>query len=243
MDAACGIRRITFLADAKLSQLSLNIIPRLPYSPENIVLHAGLNGAWETASHVVRSENYSALWISAPRRAGKTHLSVKLVDFALSLGRYPQLFEGGSFADWFSDAAPYNQLLIIDDADHYFNQLLPGSSGQFVNLIESLRRRNGAIVFLSSQEIDELPCDEHVTSRLREGFSARIGNPAHIDMPQLLSRMALQRGLALKENRIDFIAKRLRHEISYIERYLDRAMHLAAILNRSVTGSILTNAL
>lgn len=231
-----------------MSQLSLNIIPRLPYSPDNFVLHEGVREAYAAVKNTINYNGYSVLWIHAPKRFGKTHFSVRIINEALSMQKYPKLIEGKNFAEFLKNGFLKNeliedQLFIVDDAEEFFNNIHPGDSGEFVNFVEHLRQHAGHLIFLSNTELGSFPCDGHVTSRLKAGLFATFSSPAEKDMHALVNHLARQRGLSLNEKRIDYVSKRIRRDIPYLENYLDRVSHLSSVLSKSVTRPILANAL
>ena len=82
-------------------------------------------------------------------------------------------------------------------------------SGAFVGFVEELRKRKSGILFLSSLELDELPCDEHVLSRLQPGAGLHIRHPEERDMADLLDSIARQRGFQLSVRKRDFSAAAL----------------------------------
>ena len=231
-----------------MNQLSLNMIPRLPYAPENFFIHQGAKAAYQALLDTIESKSYSVAYIKSQPRYGKTHFTVKAVQEVLERKKYPRLIEGKNFSEFLlTDFPAYqlnnDQVFIIDDAEIYFKGVHPGDSGEFVNFIERLRLQSNHVVFLSAEKPDDLPCDDHVKSRLKAGLISEIDLPDEQDMKTIVNLMSRQRGISLNDKRLDYISRRLRREIPYIENYFDRVSHLSSVLSRSVTRPLLANAL
>jgi len=62
-------------------------------------------------------------------------------------------------------------------------------------------------------------------------------------MPRLVEMLATQRGIRLKERKIDFVVRRLGRDIGAVERYFDRVRHLADVLGQSVKFPVLSDAI
>ena len=230
------------------SQLALKMVTRLPYSPENFVIHGGVRAAFEDACAIMQEPCYAMLWIEAAKRFGKTHFAVRLSLEASKRGLIPRLLEGKELIDWLDNREAHapissNEVFIIDDAQEYFSTVLPGNSGKFVGLVEDLRIKNAKIILLSSERLDSMPCDQHIMSRLRAAYHSQFLTPEESDLPKLVNALTRQRGLSLTEARLEFVAKRMRRDIEFLETYLDRVTHLSGVLNRSVTRPLLADAL
>jgi chromosomal replication initiation ATPase DnaA len=229
-------------------QLNLNIIPRLPYTPENFTIHSGAAEAYDSFLSVIKTNGYSIMWLQADARSGKTHFSVRMVKDALDLHKYPRLIEGKNFAEFLAkdfarEEFQDDQVFIVDDSETYFETIMPGGSGSFVNFIEHLRQKSAHVVFISARNINSFSCDDHILSRLKAGLISAINSPSGEDMPALIRQMSRQRGLSLTDKRVEYLSKRMRREIPYLENYLDRVSHLSSVLSRSLTRPVLANAL
>jgi chromosomal replication initiation ATPase DnaA len=233
-----------------MSQLPLNILPRLAYTPENFLLHGGIQKLYmETVSTACNGDAFSVAYIVGSPRSGKTHLGIMLAAALSSRRIYPRLVEGEALAKFIEDQelqCPPNgrcHAAIIDNAERYFQTIEPGQSGPFVNFVERLRKESGALIFLSSQELAALPCDEHVTSRLIPGSGLHIAPPDTEDLKELIAKMARQRGLSLSERKVQFLVVRLGRSVSSIEDYLDRLTHLSTTLSQSIKFPLLSDAI
>lgn len=231
-----------------MEQLGLHLANRLSYASKNFCMHEGVRDCLTAAFTVVTSKQFSICYIVGAPRFGKTHCSIKISDSLVEREYLPRLVEGEDFQEWLSHQAPrlsFTALdrIIVDDADRYLTKILPGQSGPFVNLIETLRRASAGIVLLSSTPMQELPCDEHVMSRLIPGTGYIVGTPGEDDMESLIKLMAEQRGIKLKESKIGFLIKRLRRDIPSIEDYFERVSHLSRVLGQRIRFPLLGDAI
>lgn len=233
-----------------MEQLPLKIIQRLSYAPDRYVLHTGVKSLFEECAVLADSATpYRLVFIQGARRSGKTHLAVKLFDSFMLQGRLPHLVDGSEFADWIKTRNSSNlnwdkdEILIVDDVDHYLRFVTSGESGTFVGLVERIRQSCGKIIFLSSDGIESLPCDDHVKSRLRAGSGLHIGVPEDIELPEILREIARQRGVKLPERSVLFLVRRLGREVGALERYLERLLHLSQVLGRSIKFPLVHDAL
>lgn len=223
-------------------QLPLPLIPKLRYSGDNYVVHAGVKEvlAQVIADNWTSSSNRCFLIFGAPR-VGKTHFCVKLVD---ELGRIhaPHFADGSELERWTTDGLSLGQgdCLIVDNAELYLNGL--ENSGGFVNLCELAKQREFKLVLVFGVPLNALSCDQHVMSRLRAASQAVIGDPSADDMESLIQAMGRQNGFALSAGRVKFIARRIGTTIIDVSDYFERVRHLAAVLGRKVTPTLLKDA-
>ena len=231
-----------------MEQLTLGLSNRLAYAASNFHVHAGVTSTIDDLLTLFRKEGFSIGYLTAPARRGKTHLSLYLVECLLRGGFLPKIIEGSDFGRWISESLPGHifspeEVLIVDDAHLYFSEIVPGASGPFVNLIETLRGVKAGILFLSSVGLSELPCDEHVKSRLIPGDGFTLGDPDEGDMEKLISTMARQRGIHLTDLKVEFLVRRLRRDIPSIEEYFGKLSHLSQVLGKSVKFPLLSDAI
>ena len=228
-----------------MDQLPLNIAPRLSYSADNFLVHDGVRPVVELCEGLLARNGFRILFVPGPARSGKTHLSIKLADLCACSGRYPRLLDGRELAarlhqDRCADAS---EVYLVDDAHEYLNSVPPGQSGLFVSFVERLRSAGSMLVLLSACEIDELPCDEHIRSRLLAGRSPALRAPAPEYLPQLVDLMARQRGLKLSPRKIEYLIRRLDRSIREIDEYLERVSYLASLFGKAVKLPLLSDAL
>ena len=231
-----------------MEQLTLGLSNRLAYAASNFHVHGGVRTTIEDLITLFRSDAFSIGYLSADPRAGKTHLSVYLSDRLLQEGFLPRIVEGGDFARWSVENVNTHRfvredVIIVDDAHAFFKDVKPGMSGPFVNLIETLRGVRAGILFLSRSPLSELPCDEHVMSRLLPGDGFALHRPDEGDMSRLISLMARQRGIHLTELKIEYLVRRLRRDVASIEEYLGKVSHLSQVLGKSVKFPLLSDAI
>ena len=223
-----------------MPQLSLNIKSRLPYEPANFVLHAGVAAVFRDCLGLLAQPFFRLCYVRGENKSGKTHFSVKLADEILTRGMNVGIIEGERLPEWCNDSVSamsnHRDILIVDDADHYFEQLRPGASGEFVGCVERLRAVGAGIVFLGKPGLDQYSFDEHVGSRLLAGGELTIGHPAESDIAQLVAVMARQRGLVLSERQIRYVQKRVGRSLPALHDFFDRLVGLS--LERGKTGGL-----
>lgn len=226
------------------SQLALPLQSTLRYLPKQFLLHAGVKSTYIGTIEAIRNSEFRICSIVGPARSGRTHLSVRLGD-DLSTTHQVALLNSSSFkrlvlSTSFNFSA--ETLIIVDDADDFFEQLHPGESGPFVNLIESLRLQRSKIVFLLKQNPSLFRCDQHALSRLRAGLGFAIQSPEQGDLVDLLQVLARQRGFELDDRKLKFLSRRLRRDICSLEGYLDRLAHLSMVIGAPIKLSLLSTA-
>lgn len=230
-----------------MEQIGLALANRLPYEAKNYFVHQGVQPCLEKIRALYAFPFFGIAYVHGVPRAGKTHLSIKAGDLAASQGLLPRYVEGSDFAIWMRDKLPtlkWNEkdLVIIDDIHLYLQSLGAGESGPFVHFIELLRKSNVKVLLFSQTSMDSLPCDEHVLSRLNPGRGFDIESPADSDMPELVRCMGAQRGISFKERHIEFIVRRIGKDITEIEQYFDRVMHLSQVLGKRIQFPLLGDA-
>jgi chromosomal replication initiation ATPase DnaA len=70
-----------------------------------------------------------------------------------------------------------------------------------------------------------------------------LAPPTEQDIPQLINLMARQRGIALSEKKLGYIARRVGREVATIELYLNKLEQLSRILGSSVDLELLKDAI
>ena len=229
-----------------MAQLSLNITPCLAYSSENFMLHQGVKTTFEGCLALIGSAAFRIGFIVGGPRCGKTHFSIKVSDTLVGQGAHPRLIEGSGLGEWIQSHADmqfiHDDVLIVDDAQHYLSRLGPGDSGELVAFIEKLRVSRAALILLSSQAIDRFSFDDHIRSRLLPGDGFEVAAPKPDDMAELLRLMAKQRGLSLSDRKVDFLEKRIPRDIAEIEAYLERLEGLSRVTGKRIGYPMLGDA-
>lgn len=227
-------------------QLPLQMTTRVRYAADNFLRHHGVAALVESCRTFCAADAFALGFVVGPRRSGKTHLAIHLLDAVGAVARFPRLLEGGEFGQFINSVGvePFasEDLFIVDDAHTYLETLGAGDSGPFVAFVEKLRLARAGLILLSRQPLEAFRFDEHVRSRLIPGAGLVIGPPADEDMPKLIEMMAKQRGIKLKERKIDYVVRRLGRDIGAIERYFDRVRHLADVLGQAVKFPVLGDA-
>lgn len=230
-----------------MDQLSLKITPRLSYAAENFILHEGVLKLFEEVVALVTHDNFSVAFIDGSKRSGKTHLSILLTHVISVRGFFPRLVEGSSLSRWLigwnEEKRRSDEIIIVDEAEKYFKSKNPGRSGEFVSLVEELRKSGKGIILISGTPLTSFPCDEHIKSRILPGVGYTIGSPSEDDMRGVIGQMALQRGLKLLDRKLLYLSKRLPREVKAIEEYLDRLIKIASVTNSKTNFSAMNDAL
>jgi chromosomal replication initiation ATPase DnaA len=231
-----------------VEQLSLKLFDVVRYRPDRFIAHRGVKEILVHLKQELSEERFSLTTIYAPKRSGKTHLAVYLADRWISAGYHPRIISGEDLISETAEisSAPLElspEILIIDSADIWLKQLTPGKSGPFVQLVERLRMNAGKLILLSGTETQDLPCDDHVMSRIRAGFQVPLLPPVEEDLPDLLIELARQRGIRLKSRSLHFLLKNLRRNIPDLERYLERLLHLTKVLGKGLKFQLIADAI
>lgn len=230
-----------------MEQLGLALSARLPYDSNNFLLHQGVRECALRCEELLRADKFQIGFIRGARRAGKTHFSIRLGARAVELGRLPRSIDGYRLGEWlagsFADVRwTPRDVLIIDDAHEYFRRIQPGGSGPFVHMIEAMRALGAAVFLLSQEPLHAFACDDHVKSRLRPGDGLEISAPDDRDIEELVTFMAAQRGIHLKDRQTAFVARRIGRSIPAIEAYFDRVLHLSQLFGRKIQYPVLGDA-
>lgn len=228
-----------------MQQLSLNIQPKLSYDPAEYILHSGVSETYQFLSSELKNDRFSIMFVQAPPRFGKTHLSIRIADDLVGGEKYPRLLDGAALEGWLgSELALETRLgavFIVDDAHLYL--LEKRSSGPFVDFVERVRVKRGKIILLSEEPQSKFPIDEHIQSRLLAGTEHELGVPDPEELESLIHCLAIQRGIMLSQAKIQYLLKRIARDIPSIERYFDRLIHLSQVLGRDIKMPLLSDAI
>ena len=181
-------------------------------------MHAGVVRILEHCLVEAKQDSFGICVIQGDSKSGKTHLSIKLFDEFNRLGLSPRLLDGFSFEEFLAEQIagaefPNGTVLIVDDADEYFSKLHPGNSGEFVNLVEALRRSRSFFVLLTSKPLESFNVDEHILSRIRPGLGFEIGMADETEVAEILGAMLYQRGITLTKKKMEYLIKRVNRDI------------------------------
>jgi chromosomal replication initiation ATPase DnaA len=223
-------------------QIPLELSQPISFSPDNFVVHAGVSEVAHDIHGILEQKRFSLTVVLGEPRSGKTHFSVYLSDRAITLGRQVVAIEGALALEWCAhitadDMLPSQGVLLIDDADAFLSGIVAAkSSGPFVDLVERCRRRDVALVLLSSRDLEGVGCDDHVLSRLRAGIAIQIGHPGEDDLSAILDTMTKQRGVYLSESKRGFLLRRVERSVSGVLQCLDRLGEVATGPHSSSTS-------
>jgi len=232
-----------------MEQVALNIIPRLPYSSQNFVLHEGVEPIVNALAKNFKTEGFSISLVIGLPRSGKTHLVVYLTEKLSKQGLFPNIIEGNDLPEFsykldsLESHKNISEPIFIDNIHEYLLSVTPGESGQFVSFVEWCRRNQVKLLLTSSVDLSQLPCDDHVMSRLRAAVDYTIGVPSDQDLPLIIEAFSRQRGVKLSKRYIDFLIRRLGRDLLSLEKYIDRLLHLSQVMGRSIKSRLLADAL
>lgn len=231
-----------------MQQLTLSMLPQVVYRPDQFVKHGGVAQCIDEALAITSTNKFGSVFLSGVARAGKTHLVIALAAEIGRRGLFPRFIEGGALAQFLSGAGGTcafrsDEVLIVDDVHLYLDGILPGESGPFVSFVERVRAVGAHLILTSRVMPTEFRCDAHVMSRLAEASHLRVQEPDDAAVPELLARMSQQRGIKLNAKKIEFLERRMRRSCAAIEEYLEKVVHLSAVLGQRVSFSLLGDAL
>ena len=231
-----------------MSQIPLSIVPRRAYGARNFVRHAGVAAQFEEIQAYLLQPLFRIIVVEGREKSGLTHMSISLADALAAAGMFPRLVDGVEFFDWANERAlqpthDEGEVVIVDDADLYLRNIAAHDSGHFVNIIELLRKQQGAIVLFMHGTASDCRCDAHVMSRLNAAQTIIVGAPDEKDLKKLISQMATQRGISISKRNIEFLAKRLPRDIAHLDEYLERVMQIAEVSGQTFKLPVLSDAI
>lgn len=197
-----------------MKQVPLKIRTKLSYSANDFIIHDGVKAIVDDFIPCFQKPGFFVGYIYGAKRQGKTHLSVYLAE---KLAK-----EGGTVLLWEGKIESISQLserviLIIDDAQ---NILIQGQEGRFVELFEKIKILQGKLILLSDTKRDNIKCDDHVMSRLRQSHYEVIGILSPEDSEPMIRYIAFQRGIQLTSRKSAALAKQITRDIRVIEEFL-----------------------
>ena len=206
-----------------MEQISLNIVKRLPYSPEGFILHSGVREDFERCRKLISANKSAFVFYFGLPEYGKSHLAIKL-EALLSEDGIPVLAASGEEFENLLNADRISlsdgAVIVVDDAHLVLSKFNAGDSGKFVKFAEALRSRNISLVLMSAVAFSEFRFDEHIASRLKAGSGFHIEAPSQEELPLLIKQMSLQRGQKLTPRKIEYIATRVSRDPASVARFL-----------------------
>lgn len=205
-----------------MSQIPLKITHRIPYDPTSFFIHQGVSRVTDSFKLYLEIGKFSLQYVIGSDRTGKSHLSLWMLNQLDQSGKNGSLLEGRDFFNWTQDKLSgvgfaHGEIIIVDNSEDFFCNFEPGTSGIFVNLIESMRVASGIIVFLSRDSYTDFNFDEHIISRIKEGEHYFLGTPDEESLSCIVEYIARQYGIELSQNVINYLVKRIPRTISKIE--------------------------
>lgn len=217
-----------------MKQVGLELKARLLYRDSNFVVHAGIKADLERALKIIEAQRYCLVWFVGPARSGKSHFAVYLQCLLSSDNRQVLVISGNELCQQLERGiSPLADVVIVDQAQQFFDTIHYGQSGSFVSYLEDCKNFGSKLVLLSDGHVDQYAFDEHILSRVLPGVGYHINPPRREDVPQLLASMAKQRGLLLSARKIESISRRIGSDLASIERYLDGLAERALVRDQS----------
>ena len=228
-----------------MEQVPLDMLPRLAYSADKFVMHAGVRQDWEKCLALLGQSGFRLCFFTSQPGGGKTHFALRLAQDLEKRKLKALMLTAPEFSRFCRDrpAVDHETVLIVDDAEQYFSALTVEEEGNFVAAVEQLRQEQAGMVFLSSLQLEQFTFDEHVRSRLLPGQGFCLGPPQEQDMQPLVTAMLEQRGLNIPARKIDFMLRRLPRSIAGISAFASRIQHLTLHSRGSLDYSVLDSCL
>lgn len=205
-----------------MTQLPLDIIPRVRYAPEGFVAHSGAAAVSADLKNDLEAQDFRIRFVQGELRSGKTHFLIWAAAEGAARGITAveiEAFDGLDLGQHLESISP-GSLILIDDADKFLMKVLPGASGTFVSFVERARLLRCKLILMSSAAADSFPCDEHVMSRLKPGLGAALGAPASEELPLILTQIARQHGVELGERVAQSVSLRVDRSIGGLEKFV-----------------------
>ena len=230
-----------------MSQLPLSILPRRALSLKNFVFHHGVLEVYQTINSYIEQPGFRIISVIGAKQSGLTHFSIALAQRLAEGGHFPRMVDGADLFEWIHtrltlESTDPGEVVLVDDADSYLKNIAAHDSGQFVALVETLRKISAALILFAHTPFDSYGCDDHVLSRLRAGECLTITSPGEEDIRDLLKQMTSQRGMNINNKSFEFLVKRLPRDIAKIDTYLDRVQQLAEFSGKGYQLSLLSEA-
>jgi chromosomal replication initiation ATPase DnaA len=229
-------------------QIPLPIAQRHRYDPKSFFIHNGVDEAAQMFAGALSSQDFSGNILLGSARTGKTHFLIYAFDQALHAKRYVQLWDAKDFRELL-ETGEYRSVLragdvaLVDDVHEYLDLCEPGASGPFVSFFEHCRLGNISLVMTLAREWEQLPCDDHIQSRLKLCQISRLNNPDEPSLSAIIRHLGKQRGMQLSERKLSYLEKRLGRSIEEIEECLDRVVNLSIAQGRAVDFALLQDAI
>lgn len=235
------------------TQIPLGLTTLLSYSPQNFVVHDGVEPVVSYLTDHCRAEpgRFSSIVVQSKERMGKTHLSIYLSDLLAKQGAMVRLIDAQDFLVGVellhSKRLSAKSVVIVDDLHLALPSLSQiegesATSGAFVSLVELLRVSMSKVIFLSSLPISSFEGNPHVHSRLAESTSFTLKFPSERHFVSVVGSMLVQRGISLSKRSVAYLGKVLPKDFGQIENYIANLDYLSSILGEDITMQTIKDA-
>ena len=167
------------------------------------------------------------LW--GPTGCGKTHLLRALATLAREQGRHCAWFDAGASGSWQLEREP--DLLVLDQAEAWNPTQQHAAFSAFVRTVSV----GGAVASAGRLPPVDLPLREDIRTRLGWGHVVRVWPLGESELRRVLRDDALQRGLRLSEDVLDYLLRRVQRDLKSLTDLLERLDRYALSLQRPLT--------
>ena len=228
-----------------MSQIPLSLRKKLSYDPKSFIWHEGLKEIQENVLAEKSKKIFRPYFIQGAARSGKTHLSFAIAEKFRSQGLDIKLISGHQ---QFLGCLEKNnfleaEVIIFDAAEETLKELSPEGSGAMIDFFEQAKSAANTLLIISSDHYSAANLDQHLLSRFKLMNEMSIADPSDKEVVDLISALALQRGMKLKAQQLSYVAPRLPKVIEDIEQFLERLSYLAVSSNSSINRTTISKAL
>ena len=228
------------------------------YTLDNFVVGPCNSVAYAAAKKIIESPGrvYNPLFIHGGVGLGKTHLLVAIanaikgprassaVEYTSAEGftnRFLFALRNGTL-DAFRARYRRAKLLVIDDVHFLANK--PATQDEFLNTFNTLSR-DGAQIVMASDSYPKLigKLKETLVTRFLSGLVAHLDKPGFATRREIVARKAEERSVALPEDIVEFIARRLKDSVREIEGAVNTLAAYGTLSKARITSSVAAEVL
>ena len=228
-----------------MSQIPLSLRKKLSYNPKSFVWHEGVKKIQEEVFSDTPRTIFRPYFIQGAPRSGKTHLSFTIAEEFRSQEVSIKLISGHQQFIRSLDQRDFHEVgvVIFDAAEETLRELSPEDSGTMIDFFEQAKSAANTLLIISNDHYLDANLDQHLLSRFKITSELSIGDPSDKEVIDLVSTLALQRGIKLKAQQLSYLAPRLPKAIEDIEQFLERLSYLAVSSNSSINRNTISKAL
>ncbi|MEF8873133.1 MAG: DnaA/Hda family protein [Candidatus Thermoplasmatota archaeon] len=220
------------------------------YSFRNFIVGPNNRFAYTAALSVAENpdESYNPLFITSKTGLGKTHLlkaigRAQLIDDKDRKVKYVVTskllneIEESEKEDQMSDLREKyldTETLLLDDVQSLANK--EHLQEEFFYILSELQSKGGLIVLSADRSPEDLPqIEDHLISRFRSGLVVDILAPSYETRKKIVEFKAEREGHEIPEDVVNYMAKKIRKNVSSIEGALNRVTAYSSLLDKPIT--------